>query len=138
MNYKNNYRSFVLLACGVFMSACSTAKVNLLPGAGGSHKIITTARKEHEAYQASHEKAEEHCKLKGKTYAVVSEKSEYLGYDKKTKETVQAVGIGADILRSLASTSKSGRRTIHSSSAGRGASMDTNEDYRVTMTFKCE
>lgn len=99
-------------------------------------KIRDNPRKVHEAYSASREKAEEYCKESNRKYVVVNEKSEYQGYDVKTKETMRAVGVGADICRSLSATSKHDRKTVQYGGY-RGSSMDTNEDFRVTMTFEC-
>jgi hypothetical protein len=90
-------------------SACCIAQVSVLPKEGGMTEVISTSGSESCAIDKAQERAQEICV--GKRFVVVTNETKYQGADPNAK-------LVASVL------------TNHNG--------NTQNDYRTTMTVKCE
>lgn len=104
------------LAVVVLVTGCCTARTNLLPQGPNEASIISTSSSSDCCLKKAKEEAEEYCTKKGKTLAVVDEKTDYQGADKSVKAAIGVVGV----------------------LTGKHAHADSAEDYRTTLKFKCQ
>ena len=104
-------------ASAVFLQGCCSARTNLLPKGSSEAVIVSTSSSADCCLKKAKEEAEEYCKSKSKSLAVIDEKTDYQGADKTAKAAISAVKLFTG----------SG---IHPT--------DGAEDYRTTLKFKCE
>ncbi len=106
----------------VTLTACSTAKTRIFPKEGGNYMMVASGPSESDAFDESLKRSQEHCEKMGKHFVMVDQKSEYQGAD-KTAKTV--AGVATALFASGGPTHTTGRG-------------DTNDDYKITMNFKCQ
>ncbi len=119
------------MATAASLAACSTAKVFMMPGADGNHKVTARDRERDDATQAAHEAAREYCEKKGQEAVYVSNSTKYDG--QMDEESRNAIRQGSKVAMALGG--------YHSpiGTAGRGGYMYTNErDYEAQIQFRCQ
>lgn len=105
------------LACLVAILLAGCASTTIYPGTKGNYSLVTTSSDQGIAEKDAEEKAEKYCNKMGKSLAVISHQTDYHGMD---KNNAAIVGLAGAIL------------------AGNGNLGRSNEDYQVTMQFKCQ
>jgi uncharacterized protein YceK len=132
---------FGLLMTMFLVSACSTAKVRILPGEG-VHKVVSTDYEKDDAEEAAVKEATEYCHKMNKQVAFVNsdKKSEYTGkMDENTRNTVKKASNAAIILSGpLGVGTRSGAVGGILGGAGIvGHEMTNDRDYKAEWDFKC-
>lgn len=132
---------FGLLMTMFLVSACSTAKVRILPGEG-VHKVVSTDYEKDDAEEAAIKEATEYCHKMNKQVAFVNsdKKSEYTGkMDENTRNTVKKASNAAIILSGpLGVGTRSGAVGGILGGAGIvGHEMTNDRDYKAEWDFKC-
>ncbi len=131
-----------LLLLGLMgLSACSTAKVRILPGET-SNKVVSTDYEGDGAEEAAVEKATEYCKAYGKraVFLNAESKSKYTGkMDEGTRNTVRKASTAAMVLGGPVGVgTRSGAAGGLLGSAGFiGHAITNDRDYRAEWSFKC-
>lgn len=110
-----NLNLSVVVALSVWISSGCIAKTTVLPQ-GDQATIIATSKDSSCCVRRAMEKAEEHCTAQGRTLNVLSEDTQYQGVNKKAKAV-------AGMLSAV---------------TGADTSLDTDEDYRTELKFKCD
>jgi hypothetical protein len=129
----------VILLMG--LSACSTAKVRILPGET-SNKVVSTDFESDDAEEAAIEKANEYCQKYNKRAVFLNSdnKSKYTGkMDEGTRNTVRKASHAAMVLGGpIGAGTRSGAAGGLLGSAGFiGHAMTNDRDYRAEWNFKC-
>ncbi len=136
-----NKKIYTLALSLIILSACSTAKVRILPGET-VNKVVSTDYEKDDAEEAAIKEATEYCKLQNKRVAFVNpaNKSQYTGkMDEGTRSTVKKASNAAMIL-----SGPVGYGT-HNGVAGGilggagivGHEMVNDRDYKAEWDFKC-
>ena len=107
----------LLLACSAAVLLVGCASTTIYPGEKGTFSLVTTSSDQGYAEKDAEKKADEYCTKAGKRLVVVSHKTEYHGAN---KDNAALIGLASAVLNGGMNPAKS------------------NEDYEVTMTFKCE
>jgi hypothetical protein len=133
--------NFALLSFVILMSACSTAKVRILPGET-SNKVISTDYEKDDAEEAAAKEATAYCLQYNKRIAFVnpSNKTEYTGkMDEGTRHTVKKASHAAMILSAPvgAGTGNGAAGGILGSAGLIGHEMVNDRDYKAEWEFKC-
>lgn len=132
--------SALLIILFVF-SACSTAKVRILPGEQ-VNKVVSTDYEKDDAEEAAIKEATEYCQKQNKRVAFVnpSNQSQYTGkMDEGTRNTVKKASKAAVIASGPLGVG------THSATAGGilgtagmiGHTMVNDRDYKAEWDFKC-
>lgn len=133
---------FGLLMTMFLVSACSTAKVRILPGEG-VHKVVSTDYEKDDAEEAAVKEATEYCHKMNKQVAFVNsdkKSAEYTGkMDENTRNTVKKASNAAIILSGpLGVGTRSGAVGGILGGAGIvGHEMTNDRDYKAEWDFKC-
>ena len=96
-------------------SGCCTAATTLLPK-GDQAVVVATSASANCCLKRAKEEAQEYCALQSKGLNVIEATTDYQGVDKDVKTAAAVVG----------------------ALGGPQANLNTNEDYRTELTFKCE
>ncbi len=130
--------SFVLLA-----SACSTAKVRILPGEGGMNKVVSTDYESDGAEKAAIDQATDYCKDRGKQVVFIDpdSKSKYTGkMDEGTRHAIKKASQAAVILGG--GVGGATRDPVLGGAIGTagviGHEAVNDRDYMAEWTFKCQ
>lgn len=119
------------IAAAASLAACSTAKVFMMPGADGNHRVTARDRERDDASQAAHEAAREYCDKKGKEAVYVSNETKYDGQMEEGARN--SIRQGSKVAMAL------GGYGSPIGTAGRGGYMYTNErDYEARIQFRCQ
>ncbi len=112
-------------------TACSTAKVRVMPGEDGVHTSVAKDIEREGAEEASVKAANEYCKGKKQEAVFMKDESKYKGsMDEDTRKNVRNASNAAVMLGGIGSAV---------SSAGMvGHSMTNNRDYESVVKFKCK
>lgn len=105
---------FGVLALGLVGCASTT----IYPGENNTFSLVTTSSEQGYAEKDAEKKAADYCSKKGQELVVVSHKTEYHGAD---KNDAAMIGLASAIL-----------------THGGGNPASSDQDYQVTMTFKCK
>jgi hypothetical protein len=106
----------LMLSASMITLLTSCASTTIYPGENGTYSSVTTSREQAYAEKDAAKKAEEYCRQQGKNYIVVNHQTKYQGADKTDSAMI---GLASAMFTGGSNPAKS------------------NEDYQVTMTFKC-
>lgn len=119
-------RSFPLAALGALalLAGCATAPRmgSVIPKEGGVYQVISTGASEQEALESALHSAETTCRGRGLRHVVIEHRTEYKGL--ATEGTAQAI----EKVRSI----------ILGTTGQRAPQIAGEEDYRVSMQFRCD
>lgn len=121
----------LLVASSVLFYSCSTAKVRVLPGDNGVHKVVARDIEKEGAEEAANEAARDYCKGRKQEAVFLSDESNYTGkMDEETRKTVRKASQAAVIL--------GGVNSPVSTAGSAGGMMTSDRDYEAKATFKCK
>lgn len=125
--------------------ACSTAKVNVMPGEDGVNKILVRDIERDNAEEAGVKAAHEYCEKHDKQAVFLNNKTEYQGsMDEDTRNTVRKASRAAQVVGGGLGGygyHRDGDATAGAvlGSAGTVGGMMTNDrDYKTEILFKCK
>lgn len=104
------------LACSIAILSVGCASTTIYPHADGNYSLVTTSSQQGYAEKDAAKKAEEYCAKMGKRYFVVDHKTAYHGIEKDKAAMINLAG----------------------AVFGGGRQAGSNDDYEVTMKFKCQ
>jgi hypothetical protein len=118
------------------VSACSTARVRMMPGPNGEHRVVARDIERDDASEAATHAANEYCDKQGKQAVFLTDNTKYDGrMDEDTRNTIRQ---GSRVAMMLGGPGQYGRPDPIST-AGRAGYGYTNErDYSAEITFKCQ
>ena len=129
--------SFVLVA-----SACSTAKVRIMPGEAGTNKVISTDYESDGAEKAAIDQATDYCKDRGRQVVFIDpdNKSKYIGkMDEGTRHAIKKASQAAVMVGGPVGVAS--RDAVLGGAIGTagvvGHEMVNDRDYMAEWTFKC-
>ena len=115
---------YAVLVAAVLSGCASTEEMtNVIPREGGIYEVVATAEDKQEALSSALSAAQTECKQRGMRFVVVDRKEEYKGA-LLTEGTSKAVNTVSEVV-----TATTGNYV---------PSLSRDDDYRVTMLFKCE
>jgi hypothetical protein len=133
---KNVVLGMTFILSAVLASACSTARVRMMPGANGEHRVVARDIERDDANEAAHKAALEYCENQGKHAVFISDKTKYDG--RMDEDTRNIIRQGSKVAMMLGGQGRYGQPNPIGT-AGRGGYMYTNErDYSAEMTFRCQ
>lgn len=134
-----------LIFAALLVQGCSTASVRVMPGEGGTHKVVVRDIEKADAEEAAANAAKDYCKDQGKHAVFVSENTKYTGsMDETTRNTVRNASKAASVIgfQNRSRTTRAGQPmgapgTVET--AGQAGGMMTNDkDYQSEVVFKCQ
>ena len=113
------------LGCAAVLPGCTTPAPrlgNVIPQEGGLYQVITTGKSEQSALESALYSAERTCGAEGMRHVVLDHRTEYKGLGTEAwAQTIEQV-----------------QRIILGSGGQRRTEIAGEEDYRVSMQFRCE
>ncbi|MGE3261542.1 MAG: hypothetical protein AB7K68_07170 [Bacteriovoracia bacterium] len=122
-------RALFCLALALLFSACSSAKVRILPGANGVNKVVSSDHEKEDAEEAAIKEANNFCeKQKRRMYVVKENKTNYNGsMNENTRKGVRSASQTAAVLGG----------GILGDAGMAGYSMTSNHEYEAKFFFTC-
>jgi hypothetical protein len=124
----------------LFLNACSTASVRVMPGEDGTNRIISKDIEQDGAEEAAVKAANEYCEKRGQVAVFVKEKTQYKGdMDEQTRKNVRRASQAGVLLGGVGVGT--GRSTVGSvlGTAGTIGYATTNDRaYENEVVFKCK
>lgn len=119
-----NHKYYAVVAA-TMLSGCSstTEMTNVIPREGGIYEVVATGEDKQETLSSALSASQTECRQRGMRFVVVDRKEEYKGV-LGTEGTSKAVDTVSGIV-----TATTGNYV---------PSLSRDDDYRVTMLFKCE
>ncbi len=139
--------SFLSVLALVALVACSTAKVNVMPGEDGVNKVLVRDIERDDAEEEAVNAANKYCEKQNKHAVFMHNKTDYQGsMDEGTRNTVrkasraaQVVGAGMGGVGYGVGDSGTAIAGGVLGSAGTVGGMMTNDrDYKTEVLFKCK
>lgn len=133
--------TFVVIVFGfVFLNACSTASVRVMPGEDGTHRIISKDIEQEGAEEAAIKAANEFCEKRNLTAVFVNEKTQYKGdMDEQTRKNVRKASQAGMILGGVgAGTGNSGLGAVLGTAGTIGYATTNDRAYQNEVVFKCK
>ena len=118
-------RQINLLATFVTVAGCAHAQI--MEKEDGSATSIMYWSNEDRAMRVAHDDAVEFCEKKGKQFILVKESASYRGMDKDAKAAIQTAGAAVSVLSGDTGAFWAGQSVT-----------SRNDDYKVTLEFKCK
>ncbi|WP_119155270.1 hypothetical protein [Caldimonas tepidiphila] len=111
------------LAVAVTLAGCATPRMgSVIPREGGQYQVISIGESEKAALESALYSAESTCKGRAMRHVVIDHRTEYRGLGTETAaQTIEKVG-----------------RIILGTTGQRAPQIAGEDDYRVTMQFRCE
>ena len=112
-----------VLAFAAALAGCATPRTGtVIPREGGLYQVIATGQTEQRAMESALHSAESTCRGRGMRHIVLEHRAEYKGIG--TESAAQAI--------------EKVRRVLQGSTGQRAPEIAGEEDYRVSMQFRCE
>lgn len=131
--------AFNLLALVAFVGACSTARVNVMPGEE-YNRVVSKDIESDDAETAGVEAANEYCRKRGQEAVFLKEETSYKGsMDEEDRKLVRNASKAAMIVGGVGVGSRSTRPMggVLGSAGTVGYSMTNDRDYQSEIRFKC-
>lgn len=124
MNTRPRFRlALCALAGAALLSACAAPRMgSVIPREGGTYQVISTGASEKVALESALHSAGSTCSGRGMRHVVLDHRTEYKGIGTETS---------AQVIEQV-------RRVILGTTGQRAPEIAGEEDYRVTMDFRCE
>ncbi|MBS1971771.1 MAG: hypothetical protein JSU04_15775 [Bdellovibrionales bacterium] len=129
-----------VIAGFLFLNACSTASVRVMPGEDGTNRIVSKDIEQEGAEEAAVKAANEYCEKRGQTAVFVTEKTQYKGdMDEQTRKNVRTASKVGMMLGGVGyGTRNSGVGAVLGTAGSVGYASTNDRAYQNEVVFKCK
>jgi hypothetical protein len=118
-----NHKYYVVVAAAIFSGCASSPDLgNVIPGEGGIYDVVATGEDNEEALSSALSSAKATCEQRQMRFVVIDRKEEYKGL--VSEGTNNVINKAAEIVAATTATYV--------------PTLSGEDDYRLTMRFKCE